>query len=256
MEKKPKKQEEPPLEGAPEWITTFVDMISLLVTFFILLFTFSSTEEYMKFPFPQELTGSRGTIEDDHGASMTDPPENDTMSAMHPTRGGQDPHTRPPDALLKNSEEMGQRALEGDIEFDPLSARDGIVMHFEESACFKPGDATVNSSLRRSLTQMAGVMQHYPNPIVIEGHTDSEFKPSSRYPTAEALSCARAVAAAEILMASSNISPKRLQVAGLGSTAPLNTNSTARERTRNRRIEVRIWPAQEASSVSRRMQRD
>jgi len=253
---KKKKQEEPAMEGAPEWVTTFVDMISLLVTFFILLFTFSSTEKYMKFPFPQELTGSRGTIESEGGGSMTDPPEHDTMSAMHPTRGAQDPHTRPSDALTKNSEEMGQKPTDGDIEFDPASARDGMVLHFDESASFKPGDATVNPSLRRSLVQMSEVMQHYPNPIVIEGHASSAFKPSSKYPTAEALSCARAVAAAEVIMAASDIAPRRLQVAGLGATAPLNTGSTARERTRNRRIEIRIWPAQEASSTSRRLQRD
>ena len=29
------------VDGAPPWITTFVDMVSLLVTFFILLYTFS-----------------------------------------------------------------------------------------------------------------------------------------------------------------------------------------------------------------------
>ena len=40
------KQVEDGIDGAPPWITTFVDMVSLLVTFFILLFTFSSIREY------------------------------------------------------------------------------------------------------------------------------------------------------------------------------------------------------------------
>ena len=49
-------EEDPGVEGAPEWITTFVDMISLLVTFFILLYTFSSIEEFLKGKRGAELT--------------------------------------------------------------------------------------------------------------------------------------------------------------------------------------------------------
>lgn len=242
-----KKQEDPGVEGAPEWVTTFVDMISLLVTFFILLFTFSSMEDYSRFHFPQNVGGYPNAIESEGGGSSSvEAPADDLMSAMHPTQGSPNPHTRPPDALTENQEEMGQKKDESDIELDLSSARDEIVVHFNASASFAPGSVDVTPELRRSLDQLAGVLQAYSHPIVFEGHTDSHFKASTRYPTAEALSCARAVESARVLLAAGRIDAARVRIAGLGSTRPLNQNATALERTENRRVEVRILPPEGA----------
>jgi chemotaxis protein MotB len=60
------------IDGAPPWIATFVDMISLLVTFFILLFSFSSIKEFETFSSPQNIPGSRGTVPS-LGTAMTAP---------------------------------------------------------------------------------------------------------------------------------------------------------------------------------------
>ena len=237
-----KMEEDPGIEGAPEWITTFVDMISLLVTFFILLFTFSSMDDFKKFRFPQNILGKRSPIESQIGSNAVDGPPDDLMTAIHPETGAADIHSRPPEAMVEQLEPMGQKLSEGEIEFDLSSARDEIVVHFDEDAAFAPGSIQVTAGLRRSLEQLADVLQHYPNSIVVEGHTDAGFKESPRYPTAEALSCARAVSAARVLMAKSGIDATRVRVAGLGSTRPRNNNTTAIERTRNRRVEVRILP--------------
>ena len=152
------------IEGAPPWITTFVDMISLLVTFFILLFTFSSIEEYDTFTFKQDILGTRGTIESQRGPNAIDPPKEDVMSAMDVARGAAIPHSRPPEMLSENLEEMGQKLTDEHIEFDAKKVQDGIVLRFGPAASFKPGSAQVNAVLEQALVELAGVMQYYPAP--------------------------------------------------------------------------------------------
>jgi len=238
------------LEGAPEWITTFVDMISLLVTFFILLFTFASIEQYELFSFPTNIIGTRGTLPTDGGQSMVDPPDADLMSAMDIRRGAPAPHVRPADKLPDSMVDMGKKLMDDQIEFDPMVAADGLVIRFDDASCFRPGSASVSPQLRQALETFADVMQNYPHLIVIEGHTDSEFSPSPRFPDEAALSCARAYAAAQVMFESTKLSPKRVQIAGFGSERPLNGNVTPSERTLNRRVEVRILSIDEQRALA------
>jgi chemotaxis protein MotB len=239
-------EEDPGVEGAPEWITTFVDMISLLVTFFILLFTFSSIEEYETFTFPENILGTRGIIESDGGSAAVDPPEHDLMAAIDIARGATVPHSRPSEELSENLEEMGQKLTDSHIKFDPKRVKDGLVIRFGDTASFRPGSVEVNAVLRKALGELARTMQHYPHLLVVEGFTDSEFKASRDYKTPEALACARASAAAQVMLAESELSPKLLQIAGLGMQRPLNGNNSPTQRTANRRVEIRIVAMDEA----------
>ncbi len=228
--------EEP--DGAPLWITTFVDMISLLVTFFILLFTFSSLEQYDVFTFPQNIIGTRGIV-DSSGSTDVTPPANDVMSAMNVSQGADIPHARPPEKLSEALENMGQKPDAGQKEVDPKSVPDGMLLRFGSQASFSPGGTQPNAALRRSLEELAEVMRHYDHTLVVEGFADSEFKATPSLPSAEALSCARAVAAADVLVAA-GIDPSRVQVAGLGQNRPVTSGESPSQRTQNRRVEVRV----------------
>jgi chemotaxis protein MotB len=215
-------------------------MVSLLVTFFILLFTFSSIEEYDTFSFVTKNVGTAGTLETKDGRDLIEPPTDDVMYAMDIQRGADSPHVRPPDELPGALEEMGQKLTDEHIEFDPKSVEDGLVLHFGEEACFAPGSAEISPVLGRALIELARVMEHYPNLLVIEGHTDSQFQPTPLYPEVEALSTARAAAAAAVMVENSGLSRKLIQIASLGARAPLNDSSTPMLRRLNRRVEVRI----------------
>jgi len=235
-----KKQVEPPMEGAPLWITTFVDMISLLVCFFILLFTFTSMDAYDSFTHRKNFLGTLGIVKTHKGESATDPLPLDIMSAMDIARGAQIPHSRPPNAVAENMEEMGQRLTKEHIEMDLKDIAEGIAIDFDRRGSFAPGSIKINSTLKKSLVELARVLEHYPHKILLEGFTDSEFKPTGRYPTAEALALARALAAAAVMIENSGLASEAVQVAGVGASRARNENATAGERTENRRVEVRI----------------
>lgn len=228
------------IDGAPPWVATFVDMISLLVTFFILLFTFSAIQDYEAFSIPIDITGTSGVMSNKQGDTITAPLD-DVMSATDLQRGATNPHSRPADKLPENMEEMGQKLTEEHVEFDAANVKDGMRLRFDPRASFTPGSARPNDVLRTALREVGEVMQHYQHLVVVEGFTDSAFAPTPQYPTAEELALARAEAAAKVILAESNVSSKTLMVAGRGNKPlPGNSNATALERRDNRRVEVRI----------------
>ncbi len=241
MAKKKKKKVEasgPP--GAPQWVVTFTDMISLLVTFFVLLMTFSSVEEFDRLQVDGWLTGTRGNIKQIGGHIARETLDDDIVSATDIRRGANHPHSRPFQHLEENLEEMGQKKAEEDVELDFNELQDGVQIVFGEECGFAPGSAEVNAELEKSLAQLADVMQYYPHLVLVEGFTDGAFKPTPEHPTAESLSMARALAAIEVMMESGAVNPALMQAAGLANTRTLGDDATLEGRTLNRRVEVRV----------------
>ena len=232
------KQVEDGIDGAPPWITTFVDMVSLLVTFFILLFTFSSIREYDSFTIPKNLMGTRG-MQMSKGDTL-EAPADDLMLAMDIARGSRTRHARPVDQLSESLEEMGQKMTDAHQEIDLRTAGDGLRIEFDPRAAFAPGSAEVSPELQRALFELGKTVQHYPLTILIEGHTDDAFRPSGRYVDETAMSIARARSAAEVV-ARGGVDPAMIQVTAVGSTAPRSREAdSARARRENRRVTVRL----------------
>ncbi len=244
--------EDDPPAGAPDWIVTFADMISLLVTFFILLLTFSSMEENEAFQVKGNIIGTTGVLQDTGGESATPPPIYDTMNAMDATRGAQLPHSRPTEELLDSVSDKGMKATEQHKEVNLSAMKDGILLKYDERACFKPGSVELSPFLQKSVAELARTLQHYPHIVVIEGHTDTGFQPTRKYATAEALCVAQCKAVAEVMLANSDLNPLQLQISAMGTAYPTspNSNETADGRQRNRRVELRIMSNSEARAAA------
>ncbi len=228
------------LDGAPLWITTFVDMISLLVTFFILLYTFASMREFDTFTYPRNIISTSGIFDED-GADTIDAPAEDLMLAMDLLRGSRKRHTRPVNELRENMEEMGQKLTDEHLPIDLRGVGDGLNVMFPVKAGFRPGSAIVNPALETALLELADTVQFYPLMIVVEGHTDDAFVPSPRYPDEDALGIARARSAAMVLSRGGGVDPSLVMLESGGARKPRNPQAaTARERVENRRVEVRL----------------
>ena len=224
----------------PDWIVTFSDMVSLLVTFFILLMTFSSMNVLDAFQVEGKLTGLSGQVVNEKGESAPDPLKHDFLAAMNVSRGATVPHSRPPSELPGDLDDMGAALSAEHTEVDFAKTPDGLVVRFDERCAFQPGSSELPLELRRSLEEVGAVLQHYPNLIVVEGFTDAGFVPTPEFKTADELAHARAFAAADALLAASDISPALIQTAGVGGRRFTEGNDTALDRRRNRRVELRV----------------
>jgi len=238
--KKKQKPTEDVVVGAPEWVVTFTDMISLLVTFFVLLMTFSSLEERDLLKIDSWLNRSTSILDRKDGTALQQTLEVDQITSTDLQRGAQQPHSRPRQELLDNIEEMGRKLTDDHLRLDLSQHLDGLILEFNEECSFAAGSTEINEALYKSLREAADVLQHYPHMIVVEGTADAGFRPTAEYPTPEAISCARAAAAAAVLTAESDLRADVLQLAGLGATMPRADDGTAEGRRANRRVRLRV----------------
>jgi chemotaxis protein MotB len=114
----------------------------------------------------------------------------------------------------------------------------GLVISLRESGFFASGEDAVSPSSFAALDKIAAVIQSLPNPVRLEGHTDSVPIHNSRFRSNWELSAARAIAMLEILASRYQIPRARMAVAGYAENAAADTNDTDEGRAHNRRVDL------------------
>lgn len=104
---------------------------------------------------------------------------------------------------------------------------------------FSIGSAKLNPGTVDVLQSLVGLIEAFPNDIIIEGHTDNIPIRGGAYRSNWELSIARAVGVVNFFTAM-GIAPDQLIAAGYGEFHPAYSNDTAEDRARNRRIEITI----------------
>jgi chemotaxis protein MotB len=94
------------------------------------------------------------------------------------------------------------------------------------------------------MEKIAAVVRPLPNPVRLEGHTDSLPIHNSRFRSNWELSAARSIAMLEILTRRFDLDPSRFAVAGYAENAPTDTNETEEGRSHNRRVDLVVLSAE------------
>jgi outer membrane protein OmpA-like peptidoglycan-associated protein len=99
---------------------------------------------------------------------------------------------------------------------------------------FTTGTADANATARESLAKFSRIVASYPElRFNVEGHTDNTGSAAMN----QKLSLERAITVRDYLIAQ-GISASKIDVAGLGLTAPIGDNTTTDGRARNHRVEI------------------
>ena len=110
------------------------------------------------------------------------------------------------------------------------------------SILFDSGKADLKSECLPLMSKVGDILKVYANhDVQVIGHTDNVPMKSSKYDSNDILSSARAISAARYLIEEKGVSVERMSWTGRGEYDPIDTNSTAEGRARNRRIEIRIY---------------
>jgi len=116
----------------------------------------------------------------------------------------------------------------------------GLIVSLKEAAFFPSGGDTVDPTSFASLQKVSAVLSGLPNPVRLEGHTDSVPIHTARFRNNWELSAARSIAMLNVLTDRFQLSPERFSVAGYADTAPVASNDTNEGRARNRRVDIVI----------------
>lgn len=223
----PKKQEAEK-ENNERWLVTYSDLITLLLIYFIVLYSmsqinaqkFSELSQSMAVVFGQ--TGRSGVL--DGGRSvMPDPSTHKEKKNMSNTK----------ERIRRMIAKMG---LNGKITMRQ-EAR-GLVISVKDTVFFYAGSADLGPRAKEIISNVAAILSDVPNSIRIEGHTDNIPIHNARFYSNWELSTARATNVLHYLVKSSGLSPDRLSAAGYGEYRPVESNSTEQGRSSNRRVDI------------------
>lgn len=227
MRIKRKATSDKPCLPASGWLTTFNDLVTLLMVFFVLIFSMSVIDVHKVKQFQSALQSGLGVLNAGDSAAV----------AVVDDRYQQPAQAAQQSARVKKLE-TSIRQLE---ELDGVSAtfeRGGITISMDEQLLFAPGRARLNPGSRAQLDRVARVLRKTGGPVRVEGHTDNIPVHSRRFPSNWELSTARAVRVLKYLADSGRIAPQRLSAVGYGAAKPIVGNDTPDRRAINRRVEI------------------
>ena len=220
-------------EGAPAWVVTFGDLMSLLLCFFVLLLSFSEMDRNkyrivsgsMKNAFG--IQRKKPVFESPKGQKMISR-EFDQAIVLVKVQDVVDPIMRG----LENEFQEFKGSLEIEVEEEEVTIR------MMGEATFDTGRADLRKEFVPLLLKIGKVLSKTRGEIIIAGHTDNVPLTGGAYGSNLGLSMARAGSVAEYLLQTTSIDPKRISTMGFGEYRPLESNETAQGRKKNRRVEI------------------
>ena len=218
--------------GAPDWLVTFADLMSLLLTFFVLLLSFSNIEV-------EKFKTLAGSIRSAFGLrSPFDLNDRATGSEMMPHKAPSElsPLEQSQDRLMlvKLRDALERAGVEGKGTVKVTA--DGVVLKLDGDLMFGSGDTAIKPEAKQILDYIASIAANAGGTVEVQGHTDDVPISSARFPSNWELSSARAGSAVRYLT-SRGVPPSRLRALGFADTRPVAPNSDPDNRARNRRVE-------------------
>src|SRR5690554_2844549 len=173
--KRQRKTKESPSSGSPLWMTTFSDMVTLLLTFFILLYSMSSLDA-QKF---QAIANSlQSVLSGSSGNSVIELPGPDSEIPLEDSEHveGKDPM----DPTISESTLKMYDQVKEYVDKEGLQAevtvnlnKSGVFVNINEAILFDPGKADIKESGKVILSNLEGLFLTFENEVVVEGHTDN-----------------------------------------------------------------------------------
>lgn len=252
-------------QGLPAWVMTFADLMSLLLAFFVLLFSFSEMDKHIY----KELAGS---LKDAFGVQRDiktrEPPKGINVIAREFSPGKPEPtplnevrqsttddfhlhpvFTDPAQKSLENQKEhrikadgkairiaLDEEITNGLIELEIMDKR--IILRIKEKASFSSGSEKLIKPFNSIANKIGNVFSGFEGQIVVSGHTDNYPISTNRFRSNWELSSARAVSVIHALKNNKTLKDKNYQLAAYAETRPVDTNETYLGRARNRRVEI------------------
>jgi chemotaxis protein MotB len=220
--------------GAPKWVVTFGDLMSLLLCFFVLLLSFSEMDK-------QKYKQVAGSMEKAFGVQRKNRameiPKGMVMIAKDFDQEAV--ATRIKEDLGREIDYMVEESLT-DLkdQIDLESGDNEVIIRLMGESTFDSGKAEIRPQLKPLLKKVGNILNASEGDISVAGHTDNVPIRSGPYKTNLRLSAARASAVAEFLIAESHIDPRRISTMGFGEYRPIESNDTSEGRRKNRRVEI------------------
>jgi len=257
-----KKQEDTPAPGSPAYMSTYGDMMTLLLCFFVLLFSMSTVDaqkfELIAASFSKTFSvfsAGASAIGDgmlvSNGVSQLNELDNYINSMGKTEDGEQNAENILSEAemqQLAESEELAERIAEAisegqlEEEVDINFTSQYVLLTLNGALLFDSGKAELKEEALPVMGQVGKILERYAqNAIEVEGHTDNVPISTGIYASNDVLSDFRALEVFNFLVENTNLDPADIKHSGRGEYVPIADNTTAAGRAMNRRVEIKIY---------------
>ncbi|MEK6748906.1 MAG: flagellar motor protein MotD [Pseudomonadota bacterium] len=247
MSKKKKHEEHENLE---RWLVSYADFITLLFAFFVVLYAMSSVNEGKY----KDLSDSMIAAFQTEPRSLKVVQVGDIKRPKESNMLDQNPSAGVADARLDVQADANSRlnlkqmaneieaAMAGLIDKDLVKVRNEnnwLEVEMNTSILFDSGSAILAPRAQPVLREMAAILRRFPNPINVEGFTDSQPIHTDLFRSNWDLSAARSASVVHIFM-ENGVEPRRMAAIGYGEFRPTGDNATETGRVKNRRVVLAI----------------
>lgn len=248
--------------GAPEWMATYSDFVTLLLCFFILLFSMATIDaqkyvqvanslrsSFVKISAGDMLFTNRGqqmisitnqTNPSDTGDLSTDSEKYvKKAEEMVADSQQQQENQKMEDAANKIRDIVAEKGISDKV--NVVEERDFVLIRLDSEVFFQSGRADILPEGLEILSLITEVLNLLENKdILVQGHTDNVPIQTAQFASNWELSTARATNVVRYMVDSYSMDPSRMTATGNGEFRPVGDNETPAGRQANRRIEIRI----------------
>lgn len=234
MAKRRKKKNEEP-QGGAGWLASFADTMTLLMTFFVLLYSMAEVDS-------EKIKQMSAAFQDVlQGESADSIHQFDLYDGEVPIKGGEI-EIEVPEVPRESEEDYTYEELKKFISEQKIEdsvtvekTEDGILLQLGEALLFKSGKSTLNNIA--ILDKISEIISNTTGEVEVEGHTDNVPLSQTGKSNWE-LSVERSVNVVRYLIEEKGVKPDRLSAVGYGEHKPIADNNTAQGRAANRRVSV------------------
>jgi chemotaxis protein MotB len=228
-------------EGAPEWMTTYSDLVTLLLTFFILLFSMASLDKIKFLRVAASLQKAFGHV---GGGEMllTNSGKNIFTLVKENNSANQASLNSPPDQISDFITNVKQLIKQGrlDEHIKVIEDQDTVILRVSSAILFDQGSAEIKVPGQSTLIKLGSLLQKLDHEIFVQGHTDNYPINTTLFPTNWELSTKRATNIVLFLIENCRLDPAKLTPTGNGEFRPVAPNDTEAGRQQNRRVDILI----------------
>ncbi|WP_026962715.1 flagellar motor protein MotB [Alicyclobacillus herbarius] len=231
------------------WLITYSDLITLLMIFFVIMYSMSKVDQVKLYMLEQSLTQAlhkSHDVLDGSGKSSLIQAANPTDVGHHLDAPAKQPtQKQAASAQAQELDKLYQQIrqyiqshhLQGTVSV--VNTMRGVQVTFPDAALFPTGKATLTHSAQTTLKALIPFLKQVNNNIVVEGYTDNRPIHTAQFPSNWELSAARAIGVVHFL-ADHGIQPQRLSGTGYGPYHPVAPNTSDANRQKNRRVNIVI----------------
>ncbi len=257
-----------PPAGAPLWLATFADLMSLLMCFFVLLLSFATMDAKKFKATAESMENAFGVQRDIEAAEI---PMGTSIIAQHFSPASTNPTlleeikqstsqtSTSLDVSLEEKEKMKQEIMEQALESTQAEAEKieerlkgdigkglvsvetqglKIIIRINEKGSFGSGTAILKTGFKPVMNRITQSVIEAKGKVLVSGHTDNIPIATDWYRSNWELSAGRSVSVAEFMLKNKKLDPKRIIIEGHADSQPLVPNTSNENRAKNRRVEV------------------